>query len=43
MSEEGDDGYSSSLFGPWHGSSEKRTEGARGPEGRRRRGGAVGH
>ena len=42
-SEEGDDGYSSALFDRWHDSSEKKTKGARGPGGRRRRGGAVGH
>ena len=42
-SEEGNDGYSSSLFGRWHGSPEKKTKGARGPGGRRRRGGTVGH
>ena len=42
-SKEEDDGDSSALFGRWHGSPEKKTKGARGPEGRRRRGGAVGH
>ena len=41
--EEEDDGYSSSLFGRWHGSPEKKTKGARGPKGRGRRGGTVGH
>lgn len=41
--EEGDDGHGSELCGHWNDSPEKKTEGARGPEGRGRRGGAVGH